>query len=286
MIYNSTYIKDLEAMYNANEGISRLFGKNVLITGATGLIGSSIVDCVMYLNLFKGANINLFLGVRNVEKATSQFCCYLCNKQFNIIRFDATDYYNELPNVDYVIYGASLADPNYYVNKPAETIQTNIIGINTILSKYKGKNTKVLFVSSSEVYGNKNNNHPYVENEFYPIDITKLRASYPIGKQASEVLCLSYHKEYGTDISIVRPGHIYGPSSKIEDSRVSNIFMREAIEGKDLILKSTGEQKRSYCYSIDCASAILFVLAEGLSGEAYNIASIKTQCTLLDFVKE
>lgn len=87
-------------------------------------------------------------------------------------------------------------------------------------------------------------------------------------------MCASYQAEYGVAFNIVRLGHIYGPSATKNDRRVSSDFMNKAAIGEKLILKSEGKQIRSYCYSLDCASAILTVLAKGDNGEAYNISNI------------
>ncbi|WP_230687693.1 NAD-dependent epimerase/dehydratase family protein, partial [Streptococcus pneumoniae] len=80
-----------------------------------------------------------------------------------------------------------------------------------------------------------------------------VRSSYASSKRATETLCVSFASEYGIKIMIVRPGHIYGPSAKDSDNRVSSFFMTEAIAGRDIVIKSTGSQLRSYCYSLDCA---------------------------------
>ena len=85
------------------------------------------------------------------------------------------------------------------------------------------------------------------------------------------MLCNAYNTEYNLRTLIVRPGHIYGPSASKKDMRISSEFAFLSAEGKHLELKSSGLQKRSYCYSIDCAAQILTVLLKGEPGEAYNI---------------
>ena len=85
------------------------------------------------------------------------------------------------------------------------------------------------------------------------------------------MLCKSYSSEYGVNTVIVRPGHIYGPTASLQDKKISSEFAYLAAQGRPLEMKSLGLQKRSYCYSLDCAAAILIALLNGKKGESYNI---------------
>ncbi len=122
-------------------------------------------------------------------------------------------------------------------------------------------------------YGKKENDRPSKVDEYGGIDILNPRSSYSIGKCAAETLCVSYYDEYGVESVIVRPGHIYGPTAVKSDNRVSSIWSYAAASGKDIIMKSDGTQIRSYCYCLDCASAILKVLLRGKKAHAYNISN-------------
>ena len=114
-------------------------------------------------------------------------------------------------------------------------------------------------------------NDSFIEDAFGICDINTVRASYYEAKRASEVLCRSYASEYGVSTVMVRPGHIYGPTASPRDLRVSSDFAFKAARGEDLELKSSGLTIRSYCYSLDCAVALLYALLYGKSGESYNI---------------
>ena len=155
---------------------------------------------------------------------------------------------------------------------PVETVLSNIGGINELLHFANNNPVKrVLYISSSEVYGKKNTEEPFIEGRYGVVDIDNIRSSYAIAKRSSEMLCKAYTAEYKVDTVIVRPGHIFGPSAKKEDKRISSDFTFKAASEKNLEMKSSGLQKRSYCYSIDCAIQILTVLLKGESGQAYNI---------------
>jgi nucleoside-diphosphate-sugar epimerase len=162
----------------------------------------------------------------------------------------------------------------------------NFIGLNNLLSLAAKKNAKrVLYLSSSEVYGQKDSMDPYFENDYGFLDILNQRASYPSSKRAAETLCVAYSMEYNLDTVIVRPGHIYGPAVIPSDNRATAQFTRNAVNREDIVMKSAGSQLRSYCYSLDCASAILAVLLNGERENAYNISNPDSIITISAIAK-
>ena len=132
---------------------------------------------------------------------------------------------------------------------------------------------RIVYISSSEVYGNKIIEKPRQVNDYSGIDLLNPRNSYSISKCAAETLCASYYQQYGVNSSIIRPGHIYGPTLVENDNRISQEWCINAINNQNIIMKSEGKQVRSYCYCLDCASAILTVLIKGESVKAYNISN-------------
>ena len=114
---------------------------------------------------------------------------------------------------------------------------------------------------------------PFKEGEYGFIELLNARNSYSVGKRAAETLCASYAAEYRVESVIVRPGHIYGPTASRSDNRVSSAWAYDVAQGKDIVMKSDGAQIRSYCYCLDCASAILKVLLKGEHCRAYNISN-------------
>jgi nucleoside-diphosphate-sugar epimerase len=127
---------------------------------------------------------------------------------------------------------------------------------------------------------------PFFENDYGFLDILNQRASYPSSKRAAETLCVAYSLEHGLDTVIVRPGHIYGPAVIPSDNRATAQFTRNAVKGEDIVMKSAGSQLRSYCYSLDCASAILAVLLNGEKENAYNISNPDSIITISAIAKE
>lgn len=193
-------------------------------------------------------------------------------KKVQYIQYDALQDFEIDFIPDYIIYGAGVASPELYTEKPVEVILSNFQGVQFLLEfARKNKIERLLYISSSEVYGKKITEEPFREDMYGKIDIDSIRSSYPIAKRASEMLCKAYYSEYGVDTVIARPGHIYGPSSKKTDKRIASDFAFKSAKGEKLVMKSSGLQRRSYCYSLDCAVQILIVLLKGKSGEAYNI---------------
>ncbi len=253
---------------------SRLKECSVMVTGATGLIGSAVLDILIYLNENKNYEMNLYVAVRTPDNAKKRFKPFYRKPYFHIIYYDANQPVNYEFPVDYIIQAASNADPAAIQEFPVETLMSNVYGVRQIL-EYSRKNQirRVLFISSSEVYGVNTTGTPFKETDYGAVDILNPRASYPMGKRAAETLCVSYAEEYDLDTVIVRPGHIYGPTITEKDSRASAQFTRKALAGENIVMKSEGLQLRSYCYAYDCASAILTVLLNGNSGTAYNISN-------------
>lgn len=280
------YYKDVKVSLNSIVNVEKLKNSSILITGSTGLICSSIIDELLVLNELFDYNIRIYACARSQTSINKRFEKYKDNKNLIYIQYDANENLDFNFKVDYVIHGASNASPELYVKEPVETMLSNIFGMKNLLEFSKNNTVKSLvYISSSEVYGIKENGKPYIEDEYGYIDILNVRSSYSSSKRATETMCISYASEYGLDVKIVRPGHIYGPSAKETDRRISSSFLRAALRGEDLIMKSTGEQIRSYCHSLDCASAILTVLLRGESGEAYNISNKNSIITIKEMAE-
>lgn len=268
---SKTYCSDLEIILNTIN-LESLRNKKILITGSTGLIGSAIVDLLLFFNQKQQGNLKIYAASRSIQKIKERFA----GKEEWIIpvQYDATTNLSFNFNVDYIIHGASNASPDKYVNEPIDTLLANILGVRNLLQYgMECGLTKFIYLSSSEVYGKLSHGKPMVEDQYGFVDILSRRASYPIGKQASEAMCIAYANQYNMNVSIVRPGHIYGPTAQNSDNRVSSAFIRDAVMKNNLIMKSRGSQLRSYCHCLDCASAILTVLLKGETQQAYNISN-------------
>lgn len=275
-IYDSKrWLSDLDDTLCMLPELGKLAGSSVMITGCTGLICSAVADVLIRWNELHTEKITFLAAGRNEAKIKARFAPYDQEDWFVFVPYDAASSENTLMiPCDYIIHGASNASPNKIVKEPVETMLSNFIGLKGLLDYAGRKETKrILYISSSEVYGRKIGNEPFKPDEYGYIDLLNARNSYSVGKRAAETLCASYAAEYGVESVIVRPGHIYGPTALRSDNRVSSAWAYDAAHGRDIVMKSDGAQIRSYCYCLDSASAILTVLLKGGGLKAYNISN-------------
>lgn len=268
ILKSKIYLQDITKVIQ-NIALEKIKSSSILITGGLGLICSAVVDLLVVYNEQKNADIKIYVAARNQDVFEERYGAYPC---VTFVPYDATQQIAFDIKADYIIHGAGLASPDLYVTKPVETMLSNINGVKNLLEYAREHNTKrLLYISSSEVYGRKDTADAFEESSFGSVDINAIRSSYSEAKRASEVLCRAYSAEYGVDTVMVRPGHIYGPTASPRDKRISSEFAYLAAQGKPLVMKSPGLQKRSYCYCIDCAVAVLVAMQYGKTGEAYNI---------------
>ncbi|RKM56379.1 NAD-dependent epimerase/dehydratase family protein [Butyrivibrio sp. X503] len=275
MKYTKEYWGDVASCIGNIPEIEKLYNKNLLITGATGMLASPVVDIVSFLNREKNAGIKLIIAGRNRQRTLDRFKGVLKEEEIKFVEFDANYMYKLNVDADYIIHAASNADNGMFLKEPAETLFSNVVGVKSMLDlNVKNKGSRLLYVSSSEVYGELPEKSDYIkETDYGYVDVLSTRSCYPNGKRAAETLCSCYITEYDADVVIARPGYIYGPTIKKSDKRASAAFTFDAAAGRNIVMKSKGEQLRSYCYMLDCATALLTILLEGECGEAYNISN-------------
>ena len=276
MLYeNNQWKEDLDQVISVVPELKELEGKTIMITGAAGLVCSAIVDMIFRYNDTHAGKIRILAAGRWLEEMSARFGKMVEREDFTFVTYDASRTENRLDaKADYIIHGASNASPNMIIKEPVETMLSNFLGMKYLLDYAKAIGTrKLLYISSSEVYGEKEGSEPYREGQYGFIDLLNARNSYSVGKRAAETLCASYADEYGVESVIVRPGHIYGPTASPYDNRVSSAWAYAAARGENIVMKSDGAQIRSYCYCLDCASAILKVLLCGKKCHAYNISN-------------
>ncbi len=249
--------------------------KKILITGANGLIGSYLVD---YLITTKAT---VFALSRSKDKLEERF---QKAQNLHFIECNLNNGFKSDIAFDYIIHAASNAHPLAYSKDPVGTMKTNLIGTSELLEHIVNYGGKFLYLSTGEVYGNAAS-EPFKENDFGIINPTDVRSCYPESKRAAETLCVSYASQFNISVNIARLCYVYGPTITTSNSRADAQFLRNAIDGKDIILKSKGEQKRTYCYVADAACALLYVLLYGKDKEAYNIANPNSIVSIADYAQ-
>lgn len=248
---------------------------NILVTGATGLIGSCLVDLLMHYS-----PCHIYAMGRNRQRAEQRFNAFADNPRFHFLQHDVSTPLPCREDFHYIIHAASNASPNFFQQSPVEVMKANMNGV-CHLTEYgiQHQMKRMVYISSGEIYG-EGDGSVFTEQSSGYIDILSPRACYPSSKRASETLCAAYAKEYGADIVIARLCHTYGPYFTESDNRVYAQFIRNVLNGEDIVMKSRGGQYRSWIYVVDCAAAILMLLTKGNCGEAYNIADEASNITI------
>lgn len=254
--------------------------KTFLITGATGLLGSILVRCLLRLNDSMGLNVRIIATARNEEKARRMFGVSPIDWLFQ----DAASPIDlGGRKADYVIHLANPTSSRFFVEKPVETLRTTVSGIVAVLEYAReAKPESVVYISSLEVYGTNHNDDAIAEDFQGYVNPVDVRSSYNIGKRTAECLCHAYAKEYGVAVKIARLTQTFGAGVEYGDSRVFAQFARNIIERKDIELHTKGLTSRMYCYTTDAISAIFFLLLKGTDGEAYNVANPSTYISICD----
>lgn len=286
-LYDSPiYFQDLEIAAKSIVHREWLKGKSILVTGATGTIGSFLVDMLLRYNVTDDMDITVYAAGRECSKLSERFGPVKSNKLI-YVQYDMRNEVTFDFSVDYIIHAAGNAHPMAFNSDPVGTIMGNVVGTYSLLEYARKKGTKrLLYVSSGEVYGQGDIALEAFEESYSGyVDVLSPRSCYPLSKRAVENLCASYTKQYGLETVIARPCHTYGPGITLEDSRANAQFFRNAVNGKDIVLKSAGKQMRSYCYVADCVSAIMTILINGEKGNAYNTANPTARITISDFAK-
>lgn len=282
MIYSKEYINQIKKIATLEYNWSNIDNHTFFISGATGMLGSCLIDILMYRNQHFNANINIQALSRRIKNLNNRFCYY---EQFDLLNFIEGDVLNKISidcKIDYFIHAASNTHPKLYASDPVGTILTNINGLKNILDMARVSNSKrILFLSSVEVYGeNRGDIEKFDESYLGYIDSNTLRAGYNESKRVSESLCQAYIEQYNLDIVIPRLARVFGPTMLLSDSKASSQFIMNAVKNEPIILKSSGKQLFSYLYVLDAASALIYLLINGKSGEAYNISNSEFDVTL------
>lgn len=263
----------------------KLKNTHILITGAGGFIGSLLVRALLLRNDLYADGITVTALVRNGDRAAAKFGVLLNRDDLKLCVQDVTAPI-QAERADYVIHAASQASNVQFETDPVGTISANLLGTANVLDFAKASGSRAaLIISSLKVYGTLYSGKPSVtEDESGYLDFTSYKNCYAMGKRASETLAASYCREYDMHVKIARPAYIYGAAS-MDDDRVWAQFIANAVRGEDILLKSDGRVRRSFCYVTDTATALLTVLLCGEDNTPYNISNPASDVRIRDFAQ-
>lgn len=283
----ATLIKEDAALIAENfaDNLAALDGKSVLVTGATGLIGSNLVAALLEYGAHRPTPPKVIALVRDCRKAEALFSPFP-TEQLTVQQGDVTRDFECPYPVDYIVHAASQTASKAFVNAPVETIDTALSGTRRLLELAREKRVaSFVFLSTMEVYGAPATEEKIDENHSTNLNPMSVRSCYPESKRLCEALCAAYGAEYDLPVSVLRLTQTFGPGVRYDDGRVFAEFARCAIEGRDIVLHTAGNTKRNYLYTADAVSAILTLLTAGGRGEAYNAANESTYCSIREMAE-
>lgn len=252
--------------------IFKLEGKNILITGASGMLASYLVYTLIYANknIFKKpAQLYLFLRSKSDKFGREKYIHYIYG-----------DISEKVPKikekVNYIIHAASKAAPKIYLDDLVDTLNTNIKGLYNVLELVNKKTESILFFSSGEVYGQIEENGKKL-NESYvgKVDHLGRRSCYVVGKRTGETICMNYYWQRKYPVKIARIFHTFGPGLNLNDGRVYSDFIGMGIKGKNIEIKGNKLLKRPFLYIKDATIMFFKLLLSSKNGEVYNISNVK-----------
>lgn len=286
LYHDDLYMEDVRYVAGLDLPWHKLQGKSIMLSGATGLIGSFFIDVIFERNNIDELNCTIYALGRNEKRAYERFSKYRDDSRFVFIPYDVNLPFtnNEMGTVDYILHLAANTNPVLYATDPIGTITTNLFGLQNLLDFAVNHHTKrFVFASSNEIYGENRGDVELFDEEYCGyINCNTLRAGYPESKRCGEALCQAYKVQKNIDVIVARFTRTYGPTMLSNDSKAINQFIRKGLEGKDIVLKSTGTQYYSFLYVADAVSGVLTAMFWGENGEAYNISDEKSDITLRD----
>lgn len=279
--------RELEQIAGSDLDWSAFAGKTVLVTGATGLVGSYMVRALAAVNRVHNCEMRIVGMVRSAEKARGIYGPLLERGDVSLLVGDVRDPIQYDGSVDYIIHGASVTASKEMVTRPVETIATAIGGTEEILKFAVAKQvTSMVYISSMEMYGTPDPTLDCVaEGDYGFVDVLKVRSCYPEGKRMCECLCAAYAHEYQVPVKIARLAQTFGAGVSTKESRVFAQFARSLLKGEDIVLHTEGKSYGNYCATCDCVRGLLTILLRGTNGEAYNVANEKTNIQIRDMAQ-
>ena len=284
---NNILKEDIQLFASRFALATELEGKTIAVTGSTGLLGACMVHCLLALKAQRGVNLHIVAVARNMEKAVHLFGEEREELSYYLYDFSSTEPFQPKRKVDYLFHFAAPTASKDFIEKPVETMNMVYMGMQNILNyAEQAKLESLVLASTLEVYGTiTDDSTPLTEDKQGYLDPMATRSSYPLAKRAAEGLCHNYTVEKQVKVKVARLAQTFGAGVSKQDNRVFAQFARSVIHNEDIILHTTGELSRCYCYTTDAISAMLYILLKGEDGTAYNVANEATYISILQMAE-
>lgn len=279
-LFKNEHIYRVERDWLKDKGRTNLdiSNKIILVSGGAGFLGRNLIKRLLSEKENKIICVdNLITGsLDNIKE-------FMNNENFYFLNFDVT-HKLFLPKVDEVYHLASLASPDKYKEFPIETILVNVEGTKNLLDLCKINKSKMLFTSTSEIYGDPLV-HPQPESYYGNVNTMGERSCYDESKRMAETLIYEYKKKYNLDVKIVRIFNTYGEFMNINDGRVITNFIKNIKENKNVQIYGDGTQTRSFCYVDDMVDGLIKMMNSNYQGPT-NLGNPNCEFTLNLLVEE
>ena len=278
--YSSVIQEDCESIVNEMVGPMRAFAKSrILVTGGGGFLGSYFLDVLFNYNRLNPENKCQVFCFDNFRTGLPERISHLKqDPNFLFENVDVSKEYKIPENLDFIVHAASVASPTFYREFPLETIDVNVNGTRFLLEHAKNNPSikSVLYMSTSEIYGNPSPDHIPTKEDYYGyVPTMGPRACYDESKRLGETLCWIYHTKYNVPVNIARIFNCFGPGQRIDDKRIIPDLISAAIANKDIELFSDGGQTRSFSYIKDTVRGFFYILLSNLRGEVFNVGNMR-----------
>ncbi|MCT3203232.1 NAD(P)-dependent oxidoreductase [Limosilactobacillus reuteri] len=284
---NKILEEDFKNIINSEAYLDKFNKCSILITGATGLIGSVMTKFFIYLNETYDYDIQIYALIRDTKKAKRVFG----TKNIKMLHFIKGNLIDKSPlnihnKIDYIIHTAAITDSKTLISKPVQAIEVSLNGTEKLLKIAVDKKIKsMVYISSMEVYGQPHLDRKIVESDQGFIDLTNPRSCYPESKRMCECMCTAYASQFNVNVKIARLAQTFGAGVLPEDERVFAQFTKSIMNGQNLILHTEGKSEGNYVYTADAIKAILLLLIKGEKGEAYNVVNENSHTTIKNMAK-
>lgn len=278
--------EDILRMMKSNQLLEKLFGKTVLITGASGYVPAYFVHLFMKLNEMNSANIKVLALCRNQSKADMRFKLYYSSPNFVLLLQDVCEPVITNEKIDFIIHAASPAGVTERQKNILDTFNANVQGCYNMFELAHRNNLQgFLFISSVDIYGKIPNTDRHIEHIYGSIDPLNERDVYSNGKRACESMCMCESIQNGVPVTIARPAQIIGPGIALNDGRLHADFVNQMISKGEIVIKSDGTAVRSFIYITDAILGLLHILLYGKKGEAYNVANEQNEASVKELAE-